>query len=36
VDDGLTVLLVEQNVRAAMEVTDMLYLLEYGGGDRKR
>lgn len=30
VDDGLTVLLVEQNVHAAMEVTDMLYLLEYG------
>ncbi|MGB3864972.1 MAG: ABC transporter ATP-binding protein [Xanthobacteraceae bacterium] len=30
VDDGLTVLLVEQNVNAAMEVTDTLYLLEYG------
>jgi branched-chain amino acid transport system ATP-binding protein len=30
VDDGLTVLLVEQNVHAAMEVTDMLYLLEHG------
>lgn len=30
VDDGLTVLLVEQNVHAAMEVTDKLYLLEYG------
>jgi branched-chain amino acid transport system ATP-binding protein len=30
VDDGLTVLLVEQNVHAAIEVTDTLYLLEYG------
>jgi len=30
VDDGLTVLLVEQNVNAAIEVTDTLYLLEYG------
>jgi branched-chain amino acid transport system ATP-binding protein len=30
VDGGLTVLLVEQNVHAAMEVTDMLYLLERG------
>ena len=30
VDEGLTVLLVEQNVRAAMEVVDHLYLLERG------
>jgi branched-chain amino acid transport system ATP-binding protein len=30
VDDGLSVLLVEQNVRAAMEVVDHLYLLERG------
>lgn len=30
VDDGLAVLLVEQNVRAALEVTDRLYLLERG------
>jgi branched-chain amino acid transport system ATP-binding protein len=30
VDQGLTVLLVEQNVRAAMEVVDHLYLLERG------
>jgi branched-chain amino acid transport system ATP-binding protein len=30
VDGGLTVLLVEQNVRAAMEVTDVVHLLERG------
>jgi len=30
VDEGLSVLLVEQNVRAAMEVVDHLYLLERG------
>ena len=30
VDSGLTVLLVEQNVRAAMEVTDVVHLLERG------
>jgi branched-chain amino acid transport system ATP-binding protein len=30
VDDGLTVLLVEQNVRAALDVSDRLYLLERG------
>jgi branched-chain amino acid transport system ATP-binding protein len=30
VDDGLTVLLVEQNVRAAVEVADVLHLLERG------
>jgi branched-chain amino acid transport system ATP-binding protein len=30
VDGGLTVLLVEQNVRAAMEVTDAVHLLERG------
>lgn len=30
VDGGLTVLLVEQNVRAAMEVTDAIHLLERG------
>ena len=30
VDAGLTVLLVEQNVRAAMEVTDVVHLLERG------
>lgn len=30
VDGGLTVLLVEQNVHAAMEVTDVLHLLERG------
>jgi branched-chain amino acid transport system ATP-binding protein len=30
VDGGLTVLLVEQNVRAAMEVTDTVHLLERG------
>ena len=30
VNDGLSVLLVEQNVRAAMEVVDHLYLLERG------
>ena len=30
VDQGLTVLLVEQNVRAAMDVVDHLYLLERG------
>ncbi len=30
VDGGLTVLLVEQNVRAAMEVTDFVHLLERG------
>lgn len=30
VDGGLTVLLVEQNAHAAMEVTDVLYLLERG------
>ena len=30
VDDGLTVLLVEQNVRAAVEVVDRLHLLERG------
>jgi branched-chain amino acid transport system ATP-binding protein len=30
VDEGLTVLLVEQNVRAAMEVVDQLFLLERG------
>ena len=30
VDDGLSVLLVEQNVRAAVEVVDHLYLLERG------
>ncbi len=30
VDGGLTVLLVEQNVVAALEVTDVLYLLERG------
>lgn len=30
VDEGLAVLLVEQNVRAALEVTDRLYLLERG------
>lgn len=30
VDDGLTVLLVEQNVRAALEVVDHLYLFERG------
>jgi branched-chain amino acid transport system ATP-binding protein len=30
VESGLTVLLVEQNVHAAMEVTDVLYLLERG------
>jgi branched-chain amino acid transport system ATP-binding protein len=30
VDDGLTVLLVEQNVRAAVEVVDTLLLLERG------
>ena len=30
VDDGLTVLLVEQNVRAVMEVTDTVHLLERG------
>jgi len=30
VDGGLTVLLVEQNVRAAMAVTDVLHLLERG------
>jgi branched-chain amino acid transport system ATP-binding protein len=30
VDQGLSVLLVEQNVRAAMEVVDHLYLLERG------
>lgn len=30
VESGLTVLLVEQNVNAAMEVTDVLHLLERG------
>jgi branched-chain amino acid transport system ATP-binding protein len=30
VDSGLTVLLVEQNVRAAIEVVDRLVLLERG------
>jgi branched-chain amino acid transport system ATP-binding protein len=30
VDDGLSVLLVEQNVRAAVAVVDHLYLLERG------
>ena len=30
VDDGMTVLLVEQNVRAAVEVVDTLHLLERG------
>lgn len=30
VDDGLSVLLVEQNVKAALEVADRLYLLEQG------
>jgi branched-chain amino acid transport system ATP-binding protein len=30
VENGLTVLLVEQNVNAAMEVTDVLHLLERG------
>ncbi|UPJ48422.1 ABC transporter ATP-binding protein [Bradyrhizobium sp. 200] len=30
VDDGLPVLLVEQNIRAALEVADELYLLERG------
>jgi branched-chain amino acid transport system ATP-binding protein len=30
VDDGLSVLLVEQNVRAALEVADRLYLLDQG------
>ena len=30
VNEGLTVLLVEQNVRAAMEVVDHLWLLERG------
>jgi len=30
VDAGLTVLLVEQNVRAAMEVSDVVHLLESG------
>jgi len=30
VDSGLTVLLVEQNVRAAVEVTDVVHLLERG------
>jgi branched-chain amino acid transport system ATP-binding protein len=30
VEGGLTVLLVEQNVNAAMEVTDVLHLLERG------
>ncbi|TGE01656.1 ABC transporter ATP-binding protein [Methylobacterium nonmethylotrophicum] len=30
VDDGLTVLLVEQNVHAAAEVTDVLHLIERG------
>jgi branched-chain amino acid transport system ATP-binding protein len=30
VDQGLTVLLVEQNVRAALEVTDVVHLLERG------
>jgi branched-chain amino acid transport system ATP-binding protein len=30
VDQGLTVLLVEQNVHAALEVVDRLYLLERG------
>ena len=30
VDGGLTVLLVEQNVRAALEVVDHLYLFERG------
>ncbi len=30
VNEGLTVLLVEQNVRAAIEVVDSLYLFERG------